>query len=70
MYFIRYIIIGTKIHIMVKRIAMRIYIKRVRKMVIINIPNLIYTWKLSVQVMSRWGRAHKRFTSTFTLPLI
>jgi len=43
-------------------------------MVITNIPKLIYIWRLSVQIIGRWGRAHKRLTSILivmeTIPLM
>jgi len=54
---------------MVKRFVIRIYTKRIKRMVITSIPKLIYTWRLGMQIIIKWGRVHKRFTSIFILPL-
>ena len=55
---------------MVKILAIRTYILRVIRMVTTNIPKLIDTCRLSMQVIGRWGRAHKGLTSTFIIPLM
>ena len=67
--FIGYIIIGTRIHIMVKRLTIRTYIKRVRSIVITSIPKLIYTWRLGVRIIGRRERACERLISTLILPV-
>jgi len=52
---------------MLKRLAIRAHNIRVGRMVITHILNLIYTWRLSMKIIRRWGRAHKRLTSILVM---